>query len=175
MGGVATDLDGKTTVEGLFAAGEVACNGVHGANRLASNSLLEGVVFGARAGRAMCEAAHTAESAAQPAAPMLIPSCTETELRSLTWTDCGITRDRAGLQHALDCLAAWSTGAQAVLNPTLRQIELRNMLLVSELIARAAMWREESRGAHYRSDFPHKNDDRFGPERTPDFSRASER
>jgi L-aspartate oxidase len=157
MGGVWTDLDGRSTVPGLYAAGEVACTGVHGANRLASNSLLEALVFGARAGRAM--SAHADEvvegSAERPA--LLAPETTEKELRELTWEYCGITRDRNGLEAAVNALdrAIW----EAVGEPSLRVVELRNMHEVAGLIARCALWREESRGAHYRTDFPEKREE----------------
>jgi L-aspartate oxidase len=152
MGGVMSDLEGRSTVPGLYAAGEVACTGVHGANRLASNSLLEAVVFGLRAGRAM--SSHAGDSVAGDVVrpPMLIPDIAERQIRELTWEHCGIVRDRAGLESAirtLDC-TAWTPAA----SPTLAAIELRNMHQVAALIARCALWREESRGAHYRTDFP---------------------
>lgn len=154
MGGVWTDLDGRSSIRALYAAGEVACTGVHGANRLASNSLLEAVVFGMRAGRAMrvhaCEAAESGAIRAE----MLAPLISEHAVRDLTWEHCGIVRDRAGLESALRILerTEW-TGFAA---PTLATIELRNMHQVAALIARGALWREESRGAHYRTDFPEK-------------------
>ena len=146
MGGVWTDLDGHTSVPRLFAAGEAACTGVHGANRLASNSLLEGVVFGARAGRAMAE---TAGSKARPAPhPNVFPqgSTDSLEVRTLTWEKCGIVRDSAGLHDALHWLHDKSS----------EDFETRNMLLIAKLIAVCALAREESRGAHYRTDFPEK-------------------
>jgi len=157
MGGVWTDLDGRSTVPGLYAAGEVACTGVHGANRLASNSLLEALVFGARAGRSM--SAHIADcptaKSVRPA--MLAPEFTETQLRELTWEYCGIVRNRNGLEAAVNSLERiiW----EPVAEPSLPVIELRNMHEVAALIARCALWREESRGAHYRTDFPEKRDE----------------
>jgi len=171
MGGVETDLDGRTSVPGLFAAGEVACTGAHGANRLASNSLLEGLVFGARAGIAMrSEGARGARSArgtgsaegprnAQEGRTGTVQS---SEIRSLMWRDVGLFRDRAGLERALGVLdSAWST-----LNARLRDgepldgsgWETASILTVGRLIARAALRREESRGGHYRSDFPERDD-----------------
>ncbi len=104
MGGVATDLDGRTTLPGLYAAGEAACNGVHGANRLASNSLLEGLVYGARAGRAML--GESGRRASGDPAPPLIPAIEEAELRSLTERQSGILRDCGGLSGAIARLDA---------------------------------------------------------------------
>jgi L-aspartate oxidase len=148
-------------------AGEVACTGVHGANRLASNSLLEAVVFGLRAGRAIRADARRGNaggrSAAPPSrAPLLVPDTTERAVRELTWEFCGIVRDSAGLQSAIETLdrAEWSKPAA----PSLAAIELRNIHQVAALIATCALWREESRGAHYRTDFPEKR---------PEFARAS--
>jgi L-aspartate oxidase len=157
MGGVNTDLHGRSSITGLYAAGEVACTGVHGANRLASNSLLEALVFGARAGRAMSAHANESVEGGDVRPPMLAPQSTETQLRELTWEYCGITRDRNGLESALNALdrAIW----EPVGEPSLQAIELRNMHEVALLIARCALWREESRGAHYRSDFPEKRED----------------
>ena len=155
MGGVHTDLEGKTSIPGLYAAGEVACTGVHGANRLASNSLLEGLVFGARAGRAMrsLPGPHRTEIV-RPA--WKVPEISATALRDLTWKDCGILRSREGLESALSTLRA--TASRAVERPELAAIELRNIFEVAGLIARSALWREESRGAHYRTDFPEKRE-----------------
>ncbi len=162
MGGVWSDLEGRSTVPGLYSAGEVACTGVHGANRLASNSLLEAVVFGLRAGRAMSAHRQDALSGAGVAAPMLVPKTTESAIRELTWECCGIVRNRAGLENAIATLnrTEWAP-AEA---PALPLIELRNMHQVAALIARCALEREESRGAHYRTDFPEKR---------PEFARAS--
>ncbi|HXW07062.1 MAG TPA: L-aspartate oxidase [Vicinamibacterales bacterium] len=168
MGGVVTDLDGRTTVPGLFAAGEVACTGVHGANRLASNSLLEGLVFGARAGRAMKASgvertggeATAARSPSGLAAPIGLPAVEA--VQALMWTNVGLFRDRAGLETAL-----------AVLDPAWRALDDRlraggpphpaewraaSVLTVGWLIARAALRRHESRGAHYRTDYPVRDD-----------------
>jgi L-aspartate oxidase len=154
MGGVWSDLEGRSSLAGLYAAGEVACTGVHGANRLASNSLLEAVVFGLRAGRTMSvRAAQQAEGAAKRP-EMLAPRMGEREIRELTWEDCGIVRDCAGLQRAIRTLSGTEWEPMGL--PTLAAVERRNIHQVAELIARCALWREESRGAHFRTDFPEK-------------------
>lgn len=178
MGGVRTDLDGRTTIPGLFAAGEVACTGVHGANRLASNSLLEGLVFGARAGRAMRKEGSKVQefkSSRAPSSNMPAHAGTRTlelsndgtselsaEIQSLMWRDVGLFRDRAGLERALQVLEpAWRTlDARARDGQPLDAAEWRtaSILTVGRLIARAALRREESRGGHYRSDFPDRDD-----------------
>jgi L-aspartate oxidase len=181
MGGVETDDWGRTSLEGLFAAGEVACTGVHGANRLASNSLLEGLVFGARAAMAMQEAPRAAslkpdrvwarslglearslglaESLSDSRQPAPGPQpLTRAEIRDLMWRRAGLFRDRAGLEEAVATLEA----ASAVVHPdTPDGQSLRRLTTVSRLIARAALRREESRGAHYRADYPRRDDARW--------------
>jgi L-aspartate oxidase len=166
MGGVETDLNGRTTIPGLFAAGEVACTGVHGANRLASNSLLEGLVFGARAGCAM----RDEHAVAPPVHQSSILSTTHAtrlkadsiELSRLMWNDVGVFRDSEGLRRALAVLEpAWQE-----LDATLRAGRIldsqdwrtASLVTVGRLIARAALRREESRGGHYRGDFPDRDD-----------------
>jgi L-aspartate oxidase len=165
MGGVRTDLEGRTTLAGLYAAGEVACTGVHGANRLASNSLLEGLVFGARAGRAAAiEHAHdripaltTEELEEEPEARGSglgeIALAVRKRVKRLMWERVGILRSRASVARAL-----WEF--EQIERAPLRSSS-RNFLTVATLIARAALWREESRGAHYRTDFPRKDDERW--------------
>ena len=162
MGGVLTDLDGRTTIPRLFAAGEVACTGVHGANRLASNSLLEGLVFGARAGRAMREDAlmpfagphlDIATGSVKPSAP----SADEQDVRDVMWRNVGLFRDGARLLRAVSVLEhRWRAVRERWQQRRLQPDEWRdaNLVTVSRLIARAALRREESRGAHYRDDFP---------------------
>ena len=165
MGGVDVDLDGHTSVPGLLAAGEVACTGVHGANRLASNSLLEGLVFGAVAAGAMRRwaAEHGRPRSARPApaaggrAPAAPAGLSEAAARDLMWRDVGLFRDGRGLTRALETLEAWA----AALEPAPRApaaARLASIVTVGRLVARAALRREESRGAHYRSDFPERND-----------------
>jgi L-aspartate oxidase len=157
MGGVRTGLDGRTSLERLYAAGEAACTGVHGANRLASNSLLEGVVFGARAGAAMrrWSGAGWVHGAAAPDPDF--PSMEEDAVRRLAWDYCGIVRDGPGLTDGLYRLA--SAGSSRKPAPTRSDYELRNMHAVAGLIARCALAREESRGGHYRSDFPERREE----------------
>jgi len=152
MGGVHTDLNGRSTLPRLFAAGEAACTGVHGANRLASNSLLEGVVFGARAGAAMREWVEDSPSRGEIPGPMLIPAIEEDRVRELTWMHCGIARCADGLRTALDELDA--AGSSEKSNTARAGFELRNIHTVATLTARCALAREESRGGHYRTDFP---------------------
>ena len=164
MGGVRTGLDGRSTLAGLYAAGEVASTGVHGANRLASNSLLEGLVFGARAGKAACaelrsNAAQSSKTAARStnAAPpdtSAIRAVQETMTRYV-----GIVRDGDGLRSALKQLTEISS---SLTDPaTSAGYEARNLQQVGTLVTRSALAREESRGGHYRSDFPARDDAHF--------------
>ncbi|MBL8292531.1 MAG: L-aspartate oxidase [Bryobacterales bacterium] len=152
MGGVRTDIHGRTSAERLFAAGEVACTGVHGANRLASNSLLEGLVYGARAGRAMRELAAAERLKPEPVGKSRFPLMEEEALRRLAWEKLGIIRSGESLREALSQLHNGITEDRDI--STRQQYELRNMHRVAELIARSALAREESRGAHRRTDFP---------------------
>jgi L-aspartate oxidase len=154
MGGVKTDLNGLTTLPRLYAAGEVACTGVHGANRLASNSLLEGVVFGTRAGSAMSRMAERHSLSAIPKKP-IFPAISEKDLRALAWNSFGVLRNGPDLAAANESLMANFQGTQT--SPGRASFELRNMHQVALLISQAALAREESRGGHYRTDFPAKS------------------
>jgi L-aspartate oxidase len=167
MGGVRTDLWGRTGVPGLFAAGEVACCGVHGANRLASNSLLEGLVFGARAGRAVREDAPAEPAGAVAPAGGEVPAIREEEarlvadrVRDTMWTGVGVVRDEAGLAAAVAEFAALETRVGGH-PPTRRGLEARNLLWLGAAVAGAARRRTESRGAHFRRDFPRRDDARW--------------
>ena len=167
MGGIETDLDGRTSMPGLFAAGEVAASGVHGANRLASNSLLEGLVFGARAARAMRAWARSGDATSGPGpaldrgAPIALP-LEPAAIGELMWRDAGLFRDRAGLESARDALdGAWRALAPALARGgTLDAAGWQTVsrLVVARLVVRASLRREESRGAHFRSDFPARDD-----------------
>jgi len=152
MGGVTTDLGGRTNLEGLYAAGEAACTGVHGANRLASNSLLEGLVFGARAARSMASSARPAPSGGVIPEPFQLLQSEERAIRQIASDHCGIRRSRAELVEALALLNAVPRVEKRML--TRAEWEMRNLHTLTILIARAALAREESRGAHQRVDFP---------------------
>lgn len=154
MGGVRTDLYGRTTIPRLFAAGEVACTGVHGANRLASNSLLEAVVFGARAGEAMAALPALTPSRNWTAPPALFPAITERELRAVAWNSCGVLRN--GPELAATQKRIESRALRPLEKPARADFELRSIHQVAALISQAALARQESRGGHYRTDFPTK-------------------
>jgi L-aspartate oxidase len=161
MGGVETDEWGRTSLPALYAAGEVACTGVHGANRLASNSLLEGLVFGARAAKAMQQSpqaaplkadrviAHGLERTHRNGATMVAMS--PDGIRDLMWRSVGLFRSRDGLADAVSALDA-ATAAKP------HDAATRNLVVVAKLIACAALRREESRGGHFRADFPKRDD-----------------
>ncbi|HEX4651224.1 MAG TPA: L-aspartate oxidase [Granulicella sp.] len=166
MGGIRTDVNGRSSLRGLYAAGEAACTGVHGANRLASNSLLEGLVFGALAAEAMieesCDPGAEDDSDAWDAVPKAPAVKVDAaaiehwiaELRSLMWKDAGLLRDAAGLKRAQARLEGMM--GEIPRGFSRRAVEARNLFLVAGVIVTAAAAREESRGAHYRNDFPKK-------------------
>jgi L-aspartate oxidase len=173
MGGVETDLWGRTTLPGLYAAGEVACTGVHGANRLASNSLLEGLVFGARAAQAMLipsensapfsilatsdrksvagtDSDDPANRKSVAGTDFRLPG--EEDVRGLMWNSVGLWREEALLRTAIEALDEWS----AALGDDRSRIAA--LVTVGRLMARAALRREETRGSHARADFPSRDD-----------------
>jgi L-aspartate oxidase len=167
LGGVRTDLSGKTSLAGLYAAGEAAATGVHGANRLASNALLEGLVYAARAGKAMREELQHARKPAsmqKKAASQNGPVDAGIEeligqVQEIMWKDAGIVRTRAGMQEAIRVLEGL---APRVAHPrTRRSYEAANLHVAGLLVARSALAREESRGAHYRIDSPARDDKKF--------------
>jgi len=165
MGGVDVDLNGLTSIPGLFAAGEVACSGVHGANRLASNSLLEGLVFGAAAGESMRRWATSEGRPVMSSSPRAsgrtseprAPAPSESTVRDLMWRDVGLFRDGASLTRALETLDEWAVALDGAAYDS-ASARLASIVTVGRLIARAALRREESRGAHFRTDFPERND-----------------
>lgn len=167
MGGVVTDLDGRTTLPGLFAVGEVARTGVHGANRLASNSLLEGAVFGARAAAALTiedsvsPRSFDGRSLATPSRQPIIErgpqrpdeslrAFSRPDLQQLMWDEVGLLRTDDGLMHALDTVRAWAAATPAPV--TVAAHEDANLLLLAEATAAVALNRTESVGAHHRID-----------------------
>ena len=169
MGGVDTDQWGRTSLPGLLAAGEVACTGVHGANRLASNSLLEGLVFGARAAIAMQQPPAAAalakdrrEAPCTPSASVGRSPLTTTEVRDLMWKSVGLFRTREGMEDAVAKLdASYAAHRDALANARADDGDAWkqfSLVTVARLIARAALRRLESRGAHYRADFPVHDD-----------------
>ncbi|MDQ3061776.1 MAG: FAD-binding protein, partial [Acidobacteriota bacterium] len=164
MGGIRTDLHGRTTIAGLYAAGEVACTGVHGANRLASNSLLEGLVFGARAGEAAVkdnyelritnyelknedQRLNTKDQSSD------ISTAVRKRVKRVMWERVGILRDESGLKRALQEFEQISKANLGTSS--------RNFVTLAKLVATAALWREESRGGHFRTDFPDRRDEKW--------------
>ena len=169
IGGITVDRQGQTTIPGLWAAGEVTSTGLHGANRLASNSLLEGLVFGAHAGRGASEAAHRIEDSfgalpienppiEEPSEPLDLVDI-RNSLKSLMWRDAGVRRSNDQLVKASNTIDNWCRYVLPRQFPGPDGWELQNMLIVSRLIIQAALKRQESRGVHQRIDFPHQNDE----------------
>jgi L-aspartate oxidase len=178
-GGVWVDIDGQTSIHGLYAVGETAATGLHGANRLASNSLLEAVVFADQVATHALQGLKNYQEKIQESSPQRLPqwntgeaveveeqidiAAAWMEIRTLMWNYVGIVRSNRRLAHAERRLAL----IHAEVNqyywqylPNKNLIELRNILTVAELIVKAAKWRKESRGLHYTVDYP-KKDDRF--------------
>lgn len=160
MGGVRTGLDGETSINGLFAAGEVACTGVHGANRLASNSLLEGLVYGARCGETMVKRSFDIPESFQ-SDPLTIgylrtnPEQLRTRLQSNNWKYLGLIRNETGINAAVEFLQE-----TPIFDPTnVVELELINLLECSKLMGSFALQRRESRGSHFREDYPSRNPD----------------
>ena len=173
-GGVVTDLQGRTSLPGLYAAGEVACSGVHGANRLASNSLLEAVVYSHRASQS---ARSELKEIKQPPTPPMMENPTGSsndeewvlvshdkfELRKLMWDYVGIVRSNLRLERAhrrVDMIRSEVEDLCTRAKFTVGLIELRNIALVASLIIRCALRRKESRGLHYTTDYPHEDKSR---------------
>jgi len=181
VGGVKSDVWGRTSLPGLYVAGETAATGVHGANRLASNSLLEGLVFGARTGQAMSKDAPAGKRhpGAMPGSPVPLPGDSAThkesakasansspssaalaKIRDLMWREAGVLRSGKELADAIKQLETLELPKCE--KPARTAYELRNLHTLALLIARSGLAREESRGSHYRADFPYRNDEDFG-------------
>lgn len=183
IGGVATDDHGRSDVPGLYAVGEVSCTGLHGANRLASNSLLEGLVLGEVAGRTCVERTrptpaphtngHKPSGWELPPRPSPIPIVSdirpselgeldladvESSLRSAMWRNVGIERTGARLRDADDMVQFWARYTLDKIFDDVRGWQVQNLLTAAWLVTRSASWREESRGCHWRSDCPHASD-----------------
>ena len=169
IGGVRTDLDGRTDIANLLACGEVACTGLHGANRLGSNSLLEGLVFGRRCAlTALASLERMAEPLSvhalqglpqEPAYGSLNLADVENSLRSIMWRDAGVVRHGKDLDECIEMVTFWCRYVMDKEFADPQGWELQNMLTVARLISMSARQREESRGVHYRSDFPQTSPD----------------
>ena len=169
MGGVATDIWGRTSIEGLFAVGEVACTGAHGANRLASNSLLESIVFSRRAVQVLDEAWPAEAASARWKETGLVAEIEildesdsalartarnvvdRVELQTLMWDNVGLARTAEGLRETQRALGQWRSANKE--NRLFTDWEDANLLLLARAVTAAALAREESRGGHYRLDF----------------------
>jgi L-aspartate oxidase len=161
IGGVRTDLDGRTSLEGLYACGEAAANGVHGANRLASNSLLEGLVFGRRVAEAIVRDQHpdvlpcsiVSEVTTGPHGEIDLADI-RSSLRSAMWRNVGIERRGDRLRDVLGMFGFWGRYGMDEVFDSPEGWEVQNLLTVGHLMTRAALEREETRGTHARSDAP---------------------
>lgn len=167
MGGIKADVNGRTNINGFFACGECACNGIHGANRLASNSLLEGLVFGRLIAEQTNGLLKNNKVSREPlnlvyktdrAGTDVDRSSARADIQKKMTKDVGIIRDRDGLLRAQAKVNSYRNTLEDLKNESLEDFELQNILLVSRLVIESALEREESRGAHYRSDF-NKTDD----------------
>jgi L-aspartate oxidase len=172
MGGIMTDLEGRTNLKGLYAAGEAACTGVHGANRLASNSLLEGLVFGARAAEAMLQDGLALEAPeGVPKAEVLLNADEEAAvedliagLRAGMWAHAGLLRKESSLREGFRAQQESADGLKKLVQQgkgSRRLAEAHALSRVAQAILHSALARSESRGAHFRLDFPKRDDERF--------------
>jgi L-aspartate oxidase len=174
-GGVLTDLEGRSTIQGLFVTGEAACTGVHGANRLASNSLLEALVFSYNASRSALEYVKDSEIKL-PAIPpwddkgtydheeWVLISHDQREIQRLMWDYVGIVRSDERLHRAgrrINLIAEEIENFYKKTRVTAPLLELRNLSCVASLIIRSALFRKESRGLHYTTDYPDTDDSRW--------------
>jgi L-aspartate oxidase len=166
MGGIRADVFGHTSIRGFYACGECACTGIHGANRLASNSLLEGLVFGSKIGAEINGMLKTVQSRLSGEATAKLRYATGRKIgdadisditagmRSAMNDKVGIIRNGEGLQSALDEINSYYKEVNDIAHKDMEMIELKNMLLISRLVIESALERKESRGAHFRSDYP---------------------
>ena len=158
MGGIRTDEWGRTSIPGLYAVGEAACNGLHGANRLASNSLLEGAVYGTRVIEGLSDPAPLSAFDADWPAPIAVDLADDpdgddvnrSDLQQLMWDAAGLSRNGEDLERALATLAQW----RAPVATDAKSAEDANLLVVARAVVASALARRESRGGHYRTDFP---------------------
>lgn len=166
MGGIKANLSGETALDNVYTLGEVACTGVHGANRLASNSLLEGLIMGSRIGETLerrslpeLERVELASSRRTSDKSLDLEDLARS-LKSLMWRQAGILRDGEGLEQARDQIDRWYQLLQNYRITTRKGVELANMMVLGKVIVQAALNRTESRGAHYRKDFPETDETR---------------
>jgi L-aspartate oxidase len=158
------DANAATDIENLYAVGETACTGLHGANRLASNSLLEGLVFGARVAQAMREQRDVSQRFTSHAEGVGRASSSDFSgirqcFRQEMWRHAGVVRTHSGLTQLLAKIESWQRASTSAGGR--EEIELHNLFTLGKLIAQSALAREESRGAHFRSDFPKHDDAKF--------------
>ncbi len=162
IGGIRVDSYGRSSMEGLYAVGECACTGIHGANRLASNSLLEGLVFGYRtAYRIFHDLAYLKSSRANfknKREGSEEPPYSFEDIRRLMWNHCGLEREEGSLKEALDKLRGWLEGWQNW-KPTVENRQLLDISLTALATLSCALWRRESRGVHYRADYPYEREE----------------
>ncbi len=164
MGGVATDFDGRTSLEGLWAVGEVASTGVHGANRLASNSLLEAAIFGGRIADALRSSELPKALKAAPPEdrldldPKPAPVAAMLKLRAAMSGGCALIRSEESLNRTIEAISALHGDESGMTSG------LKSALITAELIAQGALMREESRGAHFRTDYPEASEEAFHTE-----------
>lgn len=170
MGGIKTDIYGRTSIVGFYACGEAACNGIHGANRLASNSLLEGLVFGHKIGeevsRILCDNENRNVDINFQYSSVRVKKDVDrkairADIQALMTEYVGITRESNGLNYALDRIKEYGRLLEDMQNESMEDYELQNMTLLSRLVIESALERQESRGAHYRSDFDKTDDDKW--------------
>ena len=170
MGGIKADVNGRTNIKGFFACGECACNGIHGANRLASNSLLEGLVFGQiiatqtdeilkdnRGKTSWTEVKYSSNRKASG----YDRNAVKTDIQKMMTENVGIIRDKQGITSAIDRITEYKKLLKGAKNESLNDYELQNIALLSRLVIESALEREESRGAHYRTDFNRTDDENW--------------